>query len=75
MMQSQERSTLIRLKAVLQRRVKMTHTRQHFQRHNLMNKTQFSALRRRPGWAVLLGAAITLPLAAQPNAERRTRTR
>ena len=35
----------------------------------MMNTTQLSALRRAPGWAVLLGALITLPLAAQPNAE------
>ena len=35
----------------------------------MMNKTQLPALRRRPWWGVLLGAAITLPLAAQPNAE------
>ena len=35
----------------------------------MMNTTQLSALHRRPCWAVLLGALITLPLAAQPNAE------
>ena len=67
MMQGRKTSTLIGVKASLQRRGKMTHT--HFQRHIMMNKTQLSALRRRPWWAVLLGAAITLPLAAQPNAE------
>lgn len=55
------------LKAGLRRRGKMTHT--HFQRHIMTNKTHLSALRRRPWWGVLLGAAITLPLAAQPNAE------
>ena len=37
------------------------------QRHIMMNKTQLSALRRRPWWAVLLGALITLPLAAQSD--------
>ena len=58
---------LICLKAGLQRRGKMTHT--HFQRHIMTNKTQLSALRRTPWWGVLLGAAIALPLAAQPNAE------
>ena len=66
-MQSQERLTLICLKAGLRRQVKMTRT--HFQRHTMLNTTQLSAFRRRPWWAVLLGAAITLPLAAQPNAE------
>ena len=35
----------------------------------MMNNTRFSALRRTAWWGVLLGAAITLPLAAQPNAE------
>ena len=35
----------------------------------MMNNTHLSALRPRPWWAVLLGAAITLPLAAQPNSE------
>ncbi len=35
----------------------------------MMNTTQLSALHRGPCWAVLLGALITLPLAAQPNAE------
>ena len=68
MMHSQVRSTLICRKAGMQRRVKMTHTHQHFQ-PQLMNKTQLSALRRSPGWVALLAALITLPLAAQPNAE------
>ena len=39
------------------------------QNHIITNTTYRSALRCTPGWTVLLGALITLPLAAQPNAE------
>ena len=35
----------------------------------MMNTTHLSVLRRKPWWAVLLGALLTLPLVAQPSAE------
>ncbi len=59
---------LICIKAGLRRQIKMAYVH-HFQNCITMNTPRNPALLRRPWWTVLLGAAITLPLAAQPNAE------
>lgn len=40
-----------------------------FENNTLINTPRASALRRRPWCALQMGALITLPLAAQPNAE------